>query len=464
MLVFNTNEDVDYLLLGYTEEEAQHIGGQFEGKEGDVLLVPSMEEGVPSKVFVGLGKEMPLIQRQVRNSYAKGVAAIPQKKPVRIHIVRETIETFGIETYKNAVQGVLLASYKQKTYKAETEQWQPTFYVDIKNKEEEEILIAVENLVTSVNEARELIVEPPNKLYPETLAQHVIHYGQTYGYNVKVFEEPEIKEMGMEAFLSVGQGTDRKPRLIVMEYLPVDGQKPIGLVGKGLTCDTGGYCVKGAGSMPGIKADMAGAANVIAVMNAMAKNQCQKNVVAVVATCENVIDGNSYIPGSVISSMAKKSIEIINTDAEGRLTLADALTYIQRNYCLEAVVDLATLTGATGICFGNLYTPLFGNTEAVTTAFLDSAKSVGEDYWTLPLDKRYRDEILTSIADLKNSGKPATIAAALFLQEFIEDTPWLHLDIASTATQYPAVDAYSKDVASGIGIFTLYHWINKEEV
>lgn len=460
MIKYNLQEETDYVLIGLTNEQAINTNDLFEGNQGDYLLIPSFHKSEASTVYVGLGKRSEITRRSIKNAYAKVLHDLAPGDGCRIDVDRSGYETLGKTYYPYALEGLLLADYHFKGYKQIQNHAERVFHVWAENPEEMEALKAVANLVSAINDARTLTLEPQNKLDPKELAKRVMAFGQVNGYDVAVHEEEALNTMGLRAFLSVSQGSQRSPRLIVMKYLPLPNERPVGIVGKGITCDTGGYCLKKADSLPYVKGDMAGAANVIGLMNALASNGCQCNVVGVIAACENVLDGNSYKPGDIIESLAGKTIEVVNTDAEGRLTLADALTYIQSLCDLEAVVDIATLTGATGVCFGNLYTPVTGNDTSLIEAFMNSAEIAGEDYWQLPIDQRYGDQIISDIADLKNGGKPSTITAAMFLQAFIEEVPWMHLDIASTAAQYPMVDAYSKDVPTGIGIPTLYHWLN----
>ena len=306
-----------------------------------------------------------------------------------------------------------------------------------------------------------MIAEPTNNLYPEELAKRAVEIANESGFKIEVLEEEQIKDLGMNAFLMVGQGTNHKPCLIVMEYNNGGDSDFIGLVGKGLTCDTGGYSIKSHEGLKYMKADMSGAAYVIAIMSSLAKNKCKVNVKAVVATCENVVDGNSYKPGDIVTSMKGKTIEVLNTDAEGRLTLADALHYIIDKQKVSKVIDMATLTGLAGSTFGSLFTPIFSNNEEFYEKFMETAKETGEDFWRMPLDERYRSYIDSDIADIKNTASAGTITASMFLKEFVDDTPWIHLDIAATASQWPVVYEYSSKGASGVTVRTIYELINK---
>ncbi len=363
----------------------------------------------------------------------------------------------------------MLTDYKFDKYKSKDEKEQKdekttkTLYIEgfeISNKEE--IFKSVQNIAIAINNARDMIAEPTNILYPEELANRAVSIAKESGFEIEVFEKDEIKKLGMEAFLTVGKGTKHKPRLIVMTYKNnPESEEFIGLVGKGLTCDTGGYSIKSHEGLKYMKSDMSGAAYVIAIMSALAKNKCKVNVKAVVATCENVVDGNTYKPGDVVKSMKGKTIEVLNTDAEGRLTLADALHYIISKQKVSKVIDMATLTGLAGTTFGSLYTPIFSNNEEFFEKFMETAKETGEDFWRMPLDERYRSYIDSDIADIKNTGSAGTISASMFLKEFVDDTPWIHLDIAATAIQWPVVYEYSSKGASGVTVRTIYELINK---
>ena len=321
------------------------------------------------------------------------------------------------------------------------------------------------NVADGIILARDLVNEPANILYPETLAERAVEVGKESGFEVEVFDEKQIEELGMKAFLEVGKGSVHKPRLIVMRYMGnANSDERVGLVGKGLTFDTGGYSLKPSTSMDTMKSDMGGAAAVIGTMKALAKNKVEKNVVAVVAACENAISGGSYKPGDIIGSMAGKTIEVLNTDAEGRLTLVDAITYIIEKEKVDKVVDVATLTGAVLVALGSEITGVLSNDDAFYEELLVAANRTGEKFWRLPNDKCFKKLYKGDFADLKNTGGRygGTITAGMFIEEFVQDKPWLHLDIAGTSWTDGGNDTTPKG-GTGAPVATLYELVVKHK-
>jgi len=281
-----------------------------------------------------------------------------------------------------------------------------------------------------------LVDLPPNKVNPEYLANWAKECGKKYGFDVTVFDREKATEKGLHAFLAVGKGSAAEPQFIIMEYKPASAKKHIGLVGKGITFDTGGLNIKTAG-MVQMKCDMAGAAAVFGAMQLIADLKLPYQVTAIVPACENSVDANSFLPSDVIQSYAGHSIEIIDTDAEGRLILADGLSYLIKNYKPEVVVDLATLTGSAVGTFGYECAALFTNNDALSKSLQEAGNEIGERLWQLPLWECYKSDIESEIADVKNySGKPVAgaISAAKFLEFFTEKhASWAHLDIAGVA-------------------------------
>lgn len=320
----------------------------------------------------------------------------------------------------------------------------------------EEIL----SLIDCTDITRELVDQPANIINPETLARRAEELGEKYGVEVEIFQGDQLENMEMNLFLAVGRASVTKPRLIVMRYFgDPENNKTIGLVGKGLTYDTGGLCLKPADSMFTMKDDMSGSATVIGTMCAVAKNKLKKNVIAVIPACENSIDGNAYRPGDVLKSMNGKSVEIINTDAEGRLALADAITYAVRNESVTEIIDIATLTGAILVALGTFTTGVFANNDEMFNTLEKASKKHGEKMWRMPIFEEYADGLKSNIADIKHMGgrMGGSITAAKFLESFTEKTPWIHLDIAGTA--YDNTSKWLKKGASGVGVKTLYTYI-----
>ncbi len=288
----------------------------------------------------------------------------------------------------------------------------------------------------SQNFTRDLVNEPSNRMTPTILADRAKKMCQEVGLKCEVFGPDKIKEMKMGAFWSVAQGSDEPPALIVMKYEPAGApEKPVlGLVGKGVTFDTGGISIKPADGMEKMKYDMAGGATMIGAMRAIALLKPKVKVIGIVCATENMPSGKAQKPGDVQIAMSGKSIEIINTDAEGRLVLADGLHYAKQLGATH-LVDAATLTGAVVVALGFANAGLFTNNDDMWNRFHKANEAAGEKMWRLPLDDDYKEQIRSTIADIMNTGGRwgGAITAAMFLQEFAEDTPWIHLDIAGTA-------------------------------
>ena len=288
----------------------------------------------------------------------------------------------------------------------------------------------------SQNFTRDLVNEPSNRMTPSILAERAKKMCAEVGLKCEVYGPDKIKEMKMGAFWSVAQGSDEPPALIVMTYEPAGAPaKPVlGLVGKGITFDTGGISIKPADGMEKMKYDMAGGATMIGAMRAVALLKPMVKVIGIVCATENMPSGKAQKPGDVQIAMSGKSIEIINTDAEGRLVLADGLYYARQLGCTH-LVDAATLTGAVVVALGYANAGVFANDESMYNRFQEANARAGEKMWRLPLDDEYKEQIRSSIADIMNTGGRwgGAITAAMFLKEFAEDTPWIHLDIAGTA-------------------------------
>jgi leucyl aminopeptidase len=291
------------------------------------------------------------------------------------------------------------------------------------------------------------------------LAQRAEAMAREAGLSCEILDEKKIAELKMGALLSVAQGSAEPPRLMVLTYNPPQakpGAPVLGLVGKAITFDTGGISIKPAQDMEKMKYDMAGGATMLGVMRALAALKPSVKVIAIVPSTENMPGGRAQKPGDVQISMAGKSIEVINTDAEGRLILADGITYAQKLGCTH-LIDAATLTGAIVVSLSNINVGVFGSDQAFTDKLLASAKSAGEKMWQMPVDDDYREMIKSTIADIQNVGigkGGGAITAAMFLKEFSGDTPWIHLDIAGTAWLDDA-KAWMAKGASGVAVRTL---------
>ncbi|MBZ5722099.1 MAG: leucyl aminopeptidase [Acidobacteriia bacterium] len=309
----------------------------------------------------------------------------------------------------------------------------------------------------SQNFTRDLVNEPSNRMTPTILAERAKKMAQEVGLKCEVYGADKIKELKMGAFWSVAQGSDEPPALIVLRYEPAGApEKPVlGLVGKGITFDTGGISIKPADGMEKMKYDMAGGATMIGVMRAIALLKPKRKITAIICATENMPSGKAQKPGDVQIAMSGKSIEIINTDAEGRLVLADGLFYARQLGCTH-LIDAATLTGAVVVALGYVNAGIFANDESMYDGFSRALAKAGEKMWRLPLDDEYKEVIKSNIADIVNSGGRwgGSITAAMFLKEFAEDTPWIHLDIAGTAWTEEAKPWIAKG-PSGIAVRAL---------
>jgi leucyl aminopeptidase len=287
---------------------------------------------------------------------------------------------------------------------------------------------------------RDLVSEPANVIYPETLAAEAGRLAEL-GVEVEILDEHKMRELGMNALLAVGQGSARPPRVVVMQWHGAKGSggarsQPLAFVGKGVTFDTGGISIKPAAGMGDMKWDMAGSAVVIGLMRLLAARNAPVNAIGVVGLVENMPSGTAQRPGDIVTSMSGQTIEVLNTDAEGRLVLADALWYCQDRFKPRLIIDLATLTGAVIVALGHHHAGLFSNNDELADRLVEAGKAVGEQVWRLPLAESYDREIDSDAADVKNIGggrAAGSIIGAQFLQRFVNEVPWAHLDIAGTA-------------------------------
>jgi leucyl aminopeptidase len=325
------------------------------------------------------------------------------------------------------------------------------------------IFTPLKNLAEAVHFTRDLQNEPANVVYPETLALAATQSLNKLKVKTKVLGVEEMKKLGMNALLGVGQGSARESKLLVMEYMggnPKDA--PIALIGKGVTFDTGGISIKPSANMEDMKWDMGGAGVVIGTMQALAANKVSLNVVGVCGLVENMPSGTAQRPGDVVRSMSGQTIEVINTDAEGRLVLADALWYTQENFKPKEIIDFATLTGAIVVALGEITAGLFSNDDELAAALLKSSEAVGEPIWRLPMRDDYDRDIDCDVADMKNvgSGRGAgSITAAQFLKRFIkEGTPWAHIDIAGVTWSKKGTSLQAKG-ATAFGVRLAYEYL-----
>ena len=438
----------------------------FDGNFGEILNITGVKDEIQNVIFLGLGEDEKLNKERLRRVFGKVQKYIESLKGKKIFIEFVKSKNISIEDSVRAmIEGLSLSNYKFNKYKSDREKIDETDVSitigghNLEHKDYSDIVEESKILVETVFNARDLVNEPSNVIYPETLAEEAVKFSKRYGFEIEIINHKKIEELQMNSFLAVGKSSIHKQKVIVMRYF---GDKDnldqkLGLIGKGLTYDSGGYSLKPSNSMVDMKSDMGGAATVIGAISAIAKRKLKINVVAVVAACENVIGNEAYKPGDIISSMAGKNIEILNTDAEGRLTMIDAVTYAIREEHITEIIDVATLTGAALVALGNDVTAVVTNNDSFYKELEKAFISTGEKMWNLPNFDDYKTLIKSDIADLKNTGGRygGTITAGLFVGEFVENKPWLHLDIAGPAYITVPWD-YCPKGGTGAGVRTLY--------
>ena len=431
-------------------------GSRFTGAKGQTLdiLAPS---GVDAArlVLVGVGKQDAYDAMAAEHAAASAYSAVKASGLTTLRIELPN----GADAARAAL-GVRLASYRFDKYRTkEAADKKPSIIktqivtADVDASLAEFAPLA--SLADAVAFTRDLVSEPPNVLYPAEFARRVSEL-ESLGLEIEVLGEDAMRRLGMGSLLGVGQGSARESQLVVIRWNGATDKAaaPIAFVGKGVCFDTGGISIKPADGMEDMKWDMGGAGAVAGLMHVLAARKAKVNVVGILGLVENMPDGSAQRPGDVVTSMSGQTIEVINTDAEGRLVLADAIWYCQDRFRPKFIVDLATLTGAIIISLGNDYAGLFSNDDELATNLLAASQAEGEPLWRMPLPEQYNKQIDSMIADVKNVGGRAggSITAALFIQKFVNGLPWAHLDIASTAWRKGSTNPSVPDGASGFGV------------
>jgi leucyl aminopeptidase len=439
--------------------------GELTGKMLETTLV-YYPQGLAAQrlLIVGAGKRSKFGTAELRRLAGVAVRALKSRQVKSVALLARE-EDRSAAAAQAIVEGMILANYDSDKYKTDKKPGNEITAAALAGWEESaradaDLGLSRGRLIAeSQNFARDLGNEPSNRLTPRMLADRAAAMAREAGLAVEVLDENKIAELKMGALLSVAQGSVEPPRMIIITYTPAQvnsGAPVLGLVGKAITFDTGGISIKPANDMEKMKYDMCGGAAMIGAMRAIAALKPPCKVIAVIPSSENMPGGRAQKPGDVQISMAGKSIEVINTDAEGRLVLADGIAYAKQLGCTH-LVDAATLTGAVVVALANVNVGVFGSDQAFTDQLLASAKVAGEKMWPLPIDDDYREMIKSGIADIQNvgSGKGGgAITAAMFLKEFTGDTPWIHLDIAGTAWQ-DDVKPWNAKGATGVGVRTL---------
>jgi len=433
---------------------------RFKGKSGSSLdIVAPAGLKATRLVVIGIGKSSELKERDIvkLGGIAMGKIAPAAEATILADFPDEALEPGAAA---DLALGVRLRAYKFDRYKTRSKE-------NDDKPDTIKVTIAVDDtgatqkawssrlaVADGVNVARDLVNEPPNVLFPEEFANRCEDLRKV-GVTVEVLDVKDMKKLGMNALLGVGQGSAADSRMVIMRWNGgKKGAAPVAFVGKGVCFDTGGISIKPAQGMEDMKGDMAGAACVTGLLHALASRKAKVNAVGAIGVVENMPDGKAQRPGDIVTSMSGQTIEIINTDAEGRLVLADVLWYVAKRFKPQFMVDLATLTGAIIIALGHEHAGLFSNDDALAERLLKAGDATAEKLWRMPLGPDYDKQIDSKFADVKNTGgRPAgSITAAQFLQRFVADkTPWAHLDIAGTGMGSPQTDI-NKSWGSGFGV------------
>jgi leucyl aminopeptidase len=459
-----TGRAVDAAIDGKLIAALESVG--FTGKRGSTSVIPTFGQ-IPAAriVLTGIGATGNLTADTIRSAW--GSAARAARDAGAKSIASAPIALGSDEAgYRAAVEGIHLALYRHLAYRT----------VDVPTTEVESITFVgvdgdispaftqAEQLASGITLARDLVNAPGLDLYPERLAGRSWEVADQLGLACTIYDRKALEEMGAGGIVAVGQGSAREPRLIHLVYTP-DGESrgTIGFVGKAITFDTGGVNLKPADGMRDMKIDMAGGAAVIGAMRTIAEMKPPFTVHGVIAAAENMPSHTAYRPGDVLRTLSGKTVEIANTDAEGRIVLADALTFTARQGA-ELMIDLATLTGASIVSVGREAASLFGSDDALAADVNRASEYAGERMWHMPLWENYRSDLDSDIADIKNTGNRdgGAIKAALFLREFTHDVPWVHLDIAGPAWNQKE-SGYRSVGATGFGVHTLVTFLEQRE-
>jgi len=446
--------------------------GEFKAALGEVAVLHA-PAGLRAErlLLVGLGKAKDLSLDRVRKGAGTAVRAAKPRSLRTMAIAFPTVEFSALLTARVLVEGAEFGQLDWDTYRSDRKDCSIDSLTLIKDEADAAAVSATqrgfdEGLIVAAaqNFARSLVNEPGNVLTPTVLGARAKAMCDEAGLKCEVYSSDKVQELKMEAFWAVAKGSAEPPALIVMTYEPATApaaDAPVfGLVGKGITFDTGGISIKPADGMEKMKYDMAGAAAMIGAMHAIVRLKPKVKVISVVCSAENMPDGKAFKPGDVVTAMSGTTIEIVNTDAEGRLVLADGLHYAKTLGCTH-LINAATLTGACVVALGMINAGLFSNDDATCVKFEAALTVSGEKFWRLPCTDDYRDHIKSEIADIMNTGKNrygGATSAAMFLKEFVGDTPWVHLDIAGCAwnEEKKPWHAYGP---SGIAVRSILEWV-----
>jgi leucyl aminopeptidase len=439
---------------------------EFTAKDGTICVVHNNAgSGIKRALLLGMGDKKNLDAEKTRNLTGK---VVNKSKELGINeFVLIPFKNMDKDHLSAMVEGIKLSDYSFNNYKRDQEVNDLNqVRILIKNDLEDNKNIIRHSLVVSdaVIFTRDISNLPPNDCSPKDLATFSKKLSESQKIKVRVIEKEEMESYGFGGILAVGKGSSSSPKLIVIEYSgSTKNEKPVVIVGKAVTFDTGGISIKPSEKMEEMKFDKCGGCNVLGIMKAVSDLDLDTNVVGIIPAVENMPSGNSYRPGDIIKMYNRKTVEVLNTDAEGRIILGDALAFAVKTFTPNAIIDMATLTGAAIIALGTNVAALVGNDKKLVTKILEYSNQTGEKIWQLPLFEEYKEQLKSSNADMKNIGgrSAGAITAAAFLSNFVDDTPWVHLDIAGTAWNQEGTKekTYSPKGATGFGIRTIMKYI-----
>lgn len=440
-----------------------------DGKIGTISIVNTLGIISPKRIMiVGLGPKNKLstdVLRDVSGKIAQKVRSIGL--PEFSVIMPSEFPIDSNTSISAIVEGSILSMYSFDTYKKEKSEKSPNLSILVSNtKHTQNIISKAEIISQGVIYARSIANLPPNDCPPSRLANFANAVATKNRLKCKVFSKSELKKKGFEGISSVGQGSKNEPKLIILEHLKGKrGDKPIVLVGKAVTFDTGGISLKPGDKMDEMKFDKCGGCTILGVMKAISELKLPINVVGIIPSVENMPGGESYRPGDIVRLYSGKTAEILNTDAEGRLILADALSYGVKQYSPKSIIDFATLTGACIVALGNNVAALVSNNQKLLEKIKKSSEKTSEEIWQLPINEDYMNMIKSNVADMKNIGMgraAGTITAAAFLANAVDDAPWAHIDIAGTAWTQDATKkkSYNPKGATGFGVRLIVDYLS----
>ncbi len=428
----NISQQLD--ALGIAQAENWLKSSQYQAKFNTLQGLFQQSTQHPSLYLVGMGENNTLSIAQTQK-LAQSIIKAVQNNATQICI---DLHALAPEQHYAFALAIAQHNYKHDQFKSKKQdaKLQQICFKNADASLNSEKLALISAIVKGQNLSRDLGNAPGNICFPEYLAEQALALAQEFPEQLKVtvLDEPAMQELGMNAFLAVSKGSEREGRVVILEYLAQREEKPVVLVGKGVTFDTGGISLKPAATMDEMKFDMCGAASVLGIMRALCESQLPVHVVGAIACAENMPSGRATRPGDIVTTMSGQTVEILNTDAEGRLVLCDTLTYIQR-YNPELIIDIATLTGACVIALGKVVSGLFSNDDQLAQALTQAGEQSADRVWRMPVLDDYQELLDSTIADMGNIGGPTggAITAACFLQRFVKDYRWAHLDIAGTA-------------------------------